>query len=212
VVAFIGGCLVGLVLAGCGAVPLGQFGATRVVETPQDPRTASLTARDLPDGFTLCPASGPIEGYLQHLQADGSPSFEITASQWAAMKRMGATAGSVQSYVQNVVDCAARLGERQGPSAISFVIRFKDANSALDGFSSGFLGLQPEPAMVVPGLVHGFQTQLTQDAWTYDQTDQAPAVFVAFWAKHQFDLFLLTERLPAADGLRAAADMNERVH
>jgi hypothetical protein len=171
----------------------------------------SLMASDLPDGLTLCPASGEIQGYLQHLQADGSPSYEVTATQWTTMKRLGATAGWVQSYAQNPMDCAARLGERQGPSAISFTIRFKDSTSALTGFSGGFLGLKPESALQVPGLVHGLPTQLTADAWTYDQTDQLPPIFVAFWADHQFDLFLVAERLPAGTAQHAAADMNERV-
>jgi hypothetical protein len=66
--------------------------------------------------------------------------------------------------------------------------------------------------MEAPGLTQGLRTQLTADAWTYDQTDRTPSVFVAFWANRQFDLFLLTERLPAAAAQRAAADMNGRVN
>ena len=171
----------------------------------------SLVANDLPDGLTLCPVTGQIDSYLQHLQADGSPSYEVTAGQWTTMKRAGATTGWVQSYAQTPGDCAARLGERKGQSAISFVIRFKNRTSALTGFAGGFLGLRPEQRMTIPGLVYGSPTQLTADSWTYDQTDQLPPVFVAFWANRQFDLFLLTERLPAATAQRAAADMNERV-
>ena len=166
----------------------------------------------LPDGLALCPVSGPIDSYLQHLQIDGSPSYEVTAGQWAAMKRMGATAGWVESYARDAQDCAARLGERLGPSAVSFTIRFKDSASASDAFATGFLGLRPAADMQVPGLAYGLQTHLTADAWTYDQTDKAPAVFIAFWANRQFDLFLLTERLPPAAALRAAADMNGRVN
>jgi hypothetical protein len=171
----------------------------------------SLDTSDLPNGLALCPVSGAIESYLQHLQADGSPSYEVTAGQWTAMKRLGATAGWVQSYARDSGDCAARLGERLGPSAISFAIRFQDAAAALNGFGAGFLSLRPDPGIQVPGLTQGLQTQLTADAWTYDQTDQTPSVYVAFWANRQFDLFLLTERLPAADSLRAAAGMNGRV-
>jgi hypothetical protein len=65
--------------------------------------------------------------------------------------------------------------------------------------------------MQVAGLTHGLDTQLTADAWTYDQTDQLPPVYVAFWANRQFDLFLLTESLPAGTARHAAADMNGRV-
>jgi hypothetical protein len=172
----------------------------------------SLTAGALPNGLTLCPVSGAIDSYLQHLQADGSPSYELMAGQRASMKRMGATAGWVQSYARGNEDCTARLGERLGPSAISFAIRFKDATGALDGFSAGFLGLRPEPAMHVNGLSQGLATQLTSDSWTYYQTDQKPSVFIAFWANRQFDLFLLTESLPTEAALHAAADMNGRVH
>jgi hypothetical protein len=210
-VATLGGCLVALVLAGCGNLPIARL-ALAPAEPPLDPRTVSVSVADLPGGLAPCPVSGQIDRYLRHLQVDGSPSYEVTAGQWEAMKRKGAVAGWVQSYAQSADDCAARLGERVGPSAISFAIRFKDAASALAGFNSGFLGLRPEPSMQAPGLIHGSQTQLTADAWTYDQTDQTPAVFVAFWANRQFDLFLLTERLPAAASLHAASDMNGRVH
>ena len=204
------GCLTIFAPAACGSLTLNQLSAPPAGK-PQDPLTASLTARDLPDGLALCAISGPIDSYLQHLQADGSPSYEVTADQWAKMKRSGATAAWVQSYAQTPEDCAARLGERKGPSAISFVIRFKDATSALSGFTGGFLGLRPEQGLVVPGLTDGLDTQLTADAWTYDQADKLPPVFVAFWANRQFDLFLLTESLPAGTARQAAADMNDRV-
>ena len=171
----------------------------------------SLAAGDLPDGLILCPVSGQIESYLQHLQADGSSSYEVTNAQWAKLKRAGATAGWVQSYAQNPDDCAARLGERKGQSAISFAIRFRDATAASAGFSAGFLGLRPEEGMQIPGLARGSETQLTPDSWTYDQTDKVPPVFVAFWANRQFDLFLLTERLPAATAQHSAFGMNGRV-
>jgi hypothetical protein len=200
-----------LVVAACASLPLAQAASTPPASPQQDPRSVSLTAGDLPDGLTLCPVSGPIDSYLQHLQADGSSSYEVTAAQWAKLKRSGATAGWVQSYAQTPDDCAARLGERKGQSAISFAIRFRDATSASAGFAAGFLGLRPEQGMAVPGLTNGLQTQLTADSWTYDQTDQMPPVFVAFWANRQFDLFLLTERLPAGTAQHAAADMNDRV-
>jgi hypothetical protein len=200
-----------LPFAGCGSVPLAAQVAAAARTSPQDPRSISLTAGSLPDGLAQCPVSGAIDSYLHHLQADGSPSYEITAGQWAAMKRLGATAGWVESYARDEQDCAVRLGERLGPSAISFAIRFRDATAALDGFGSGFQGLRPA-RMEVPGLTQGVRTQLTADAWTYDQTDRTPSVFVAFWANRQFDLFLLTERLPAAAAQRAAADMNGRVN
>jgi hypothetical protein len=170
-----------------------------------------VTDQDLPAGLIACPISGPIDRYLHQLQVDGSPSFEVTAGQWISMKRIGAMAGWVQSYTWTSDDCSARLGERQGPSAISFAIRFKDAGTALNGFAAGFLGLRPEPGMQVSGLSQGLQTQLTSDAWTYDQSDQTPPVFVAYWANRQFDLFLLTESVPGQAAAQAASDMNSRV-
>ena len=170
-----------LSLAGCGKLAIAPV-ANAAAPAPQDPKSISLTAPDLPEGFALCPESGRIDAYLQHLQVEGSPSYEITAGQWGALKRGGATAGWVQSYTQAAGDCSARLGERKGPSAISFVIRFKDDASAVAGFAGGFLGLRPEAGMVIPGLAQGSQTQLTSTAWRYDQTERLPGLFVAYWA------------------------------
>ena len=182
-----------------------------VVQAPQDPRLVSLSQADLPAGLTLCPASAAIGDYLQRLQAAGSPSYEVTAQQWARFRTSGASAGWVQSYAQQPEDCAARLGERKGPSAISFAFRFASPAEAVGAFRSGFLGLRPEPGLVLPGLLEGAATQLSTQAWVYDQTTRSPAVFAAFWSKHDFDLFLFTERLPAAAGDRAALGMNSRV-
>jgi hypothetical protein len=208
----IAACLFAIGAAGCGQLPVAQqLPTAAAAASPQDPKAVSLTAGDLPDGLTLCPVSGRIDAYLQHLQVDGSPSYEVTASQWAAMKKQGATAGWVQSYARTADDCVARLGERQGPAAISFAIRFKNTTSATAGFDSGFLGLRPEKGMQIPGLAQGTAAQLTNDAWTYDQTDKVPALFVAYWANHEFDLFLLTERLAPDAARRAASGMNERV-
>jgi hypothetical protein len=203
--------LVLIALAGCGRLPMVPL-ATAVAASPQDPRSVSLADHDLPDGFALCPESGRIDSYLQHLQFEGSPSYEITTGQWAALKRIGATGGWVQSYTQATADCTTRLGERNGPAAISFVIRFKDDAAATAGFAGGFLGLRPEAGMLIPGLARGTDTQLTPTAWSYDQTDRLPGIFVAYWANHQFDLFLLTERLAPSAARQAASGMNGRVH
>jgi hypothetical protein len=196
--------------ASCGRLVIAPV-ATAAAATPQDPRSVSLAPQDLPDGLGLCVESGRIDSYLQHLQVEGSPAYELTAGQWAALKRGGATAGWVQSYAQTAEDCAARLGERKAPAAISFAIRFKDDASATAGYAGGFLGLRPESGMLIPGLAHGSETQLTSTAWTYDQTDRLPSLFVAYWANRQFDLFLLTERLAPDAARRAASGMNGRV-
>ena len=204
----------GLVLvgmAGCGRLAITPV-ATAVAAPTLDPKSVSLSAQDLPDGLATCPESGRIDRYLQHLQIEGSPSYELTAGQWAALKRGGATGAWVQSYAHSADDCVARLGERKGPSAISFAIRFKDEPAATAGFAGGFLGLRPEAGMLIPGLARGDETQLTPTAWSYDQTDRLPGLFVAYWANRQFDLFLLTERVAPDAARRAASGMNGRVH
>ena len=207
-VGLVASCLVLVGIVSCGRLAV----ATAVAAPPQDPKSISLSAQDLPDGLSTCHESGRIDTYLQHLQIEGSPSYELTAGQWAALKRGGATGAWVQSYADSADDCVARLGERKGPSAISFAIRFKDDASAAAGFAGGFLGLRPEAGMLIPGLAHGDKTQLTATAWSYEQTDRLPGLFVAYWANRQFDLFLLTERMTPDAGRRAASGMNGRIH
>ena len=178
----------------------------------QDPRSVGLDQADLPAGLSICPTSAAIGTYLQRLQASGSPSYEVTARQWATFQGRGAAAGWVQSYTQLPEDCAARLGERSGPSAISFAIRFRSEAQAVGAFRSGFLGLRPQPGMVIPGLRQGSATELSPQAWVYDQTTDSPGIFAAFWSKREFNLFLFTERLPADASRQAALSMNKRVH
>ena len=185
--------------------------ATSATVAVQDPRTVGLAAADLPAGLSLCPVSGDIDRYLQRLEADGSPSYEVTADQWTTYKHLGANAGWVTSFTKTQEDCSLRLGERKDPSAISFAIRFREPTGAVRAFGQGFLGLRPAPLMSAPGLVQGPATQLAENSWIYDQTGQSPSLFVAFWTNRQFALFLLTEQLPAALSRQAAASMNGRV-
>ena len=200
-----------LAVLSCGKLmPTEQLASIPTVAA-QDPRTVGLAAGDLPAELSLCPVSGDIDHYLQRLQADGSPSYEVTAAQWTAFKQLRATAGWVTSYAQTPEDCALRLGERKNPSAISFAIRFKNPAAATRGFGQGFLGLRPATGMSAPGLVQGPGTQLAENSWTFDQTGQSPSLFVAFWAKGDFALFLLTEQLPAAISRQVASSMNGRV-
>jgi hypothetical protein len=178
---------------------------------PQDASSVGLLKGDLPGDFGLCPTSGDINRYLQLLLAGGSPSYEVTANQWAIMRNHGAEAGWVSSFTKNPIDCDARVGERRGPSAISFTIRFRTAKSAADAFHGGFFGLKPAPGMSRPGLVQGDRTQLGPDSWIYDQTGLSPSIWTAYWAKHEFVLFVLVERSTAAVARQAATGMNERV-
>lgn len=196
-----------LAASSCGKlVPTGQ-----AVSSAQDPRTVSVAAADLPAGLSLCPVSGDIDHYLQRLEADGSPSYEVTATQWTTFKQLGANAAWVTSFARTPEDCSLRLGERKDSSAISFAIRFKLPADAVRAFGEGFLGLRPAPEMSAPGLVQGPETQLAANSWTYDQTGQSPSLFVAFWANRDFALFLLTEQLPAEVARQAATSMNGRV-
>jgi hypothetical protein len=178
---------------------------------PQDPREVGLRKDDLPSALVQCLNSGDINRYLQLLQQSGSPSYEVTANQWSSLRNRGAQAGSVSTFTTDPADCDARLGERKSPSATSFSVRFLGSSQATQAFQSGFLGLRPASGMTAPGLVQGAGTKLGPEAWTYDQTGQTPNVWVAYWVKQNFVLFLLTERLSPAAARKAATGMDGRV-
>jgi len=171
----------------------------------------SLQAADLPAGLIQCPASGAVDHYLLALQASGSPSYEVTVKQWTTLRAAGANAAAVHSYAESEADCSARLGERSGRAALSFAIRFAGATPAAEAFRSGFFGLRPEPGRQQPGLEQGTASGLGPESWSFDQSTGRPPVFVAFWSKGPFDLFLFTESLPASVAREAGARMNGRV-
>jgi hypothetical protein len=170
-----------------------------------------LRKTDLPPDLAECPGSGEIGRYLQLLEVGGSPSYEVMAKQWLSLRDLGAQAGWVSSLSKDPADCDARLGERKGPSATSFTIRFPGPAQAGDAFRSGFLNLRPAPGMTAAGLVQGTATKLGPESWTYDQTDQAPHVWIAYWARQTFVLFLFTERLTPSAARLAATGMDGRV-
>jgi len=186
--------------------------AAAAIPTPQDPRTISLQKADLPSSLVQCPASGEISSYLHLLQAGGSPSYEVTANQWSSLRGRGAQAGWVSSFTTDPFDCDARLGERKSPSATSFTFRFSGPNQATDAFKAGFLGLNPAPDLSAPGLVQGDATKLGPQSWVYDQNQQTPNVWVAYWARQDLVLFLFTEHLTPMAARLAATGMDGRVH
>ena len=178
---------------------------------PEDPSEVSLRKADLPPGLAECPGSGEIGRYLQLLEVGGSPSYEVTDKQWLSLRDRGAQAGWVSSFSKDPADCDARLGERKGPSATSFAIRFAGPTQAGDAFRSGFLNLRPAPGMTAPGLVQGTATKLGPESWTYDQTDQTPNLWVAYWARQTFVLFLFAEHLTPMAARLAVTGMDGRV-
>ena len=96
-------------------------------------------------------------------------------------------------------------------SAISYAIRFKSPTAASEAFKAGILGLRPAPGMALAGLSEGDRTQLGPDSWIYDQTAQSPSVWVAYWARHDFVLFLFAEHLMPSVAHSAATGMDQRV-
>ena len=198
-------------LSGCGAGQLHSALARAPNPIPQDPAVVSLQATDLPTGLTLCPASGDIDHYLLALEAGGSPSYEVIAKQWATLRAAGANAAQVRSYAESDADCSARLGERKGRAALSVAIRFPSTAPAAEAFRSGFFGLRPEPGRQQAGLEQGTASGLGPESWSFDQSTGRPPVFVAFWSKGPFDLFLFTESMPASVAREAGSRMNGRV-
>ncbi len=200
-----------LAWAGFRALPTGALKGSALV-TLQEPAAVGLQQSDLPSALSRCDVSGPIERYLQLLQASGSPSYEITQQQWSALRANGASVASVQSFAANPEDCQARLAERKGPSAISFAIRFRTPAGAVAAFREPFLTLRPAPGMVLPGLVQGEATGLGPNSWIYDQTNQKPSIIASYWAVRAFAVFLFAEQIPSDDARRAATGMNSRIH
>ena len=179
---------------------------------PQTPEDVAIQPSDV-RGLDRCPGSGAIATYLQQLRQKSPDAYTTIQDGWKQLQDSGAQDAAVVTYAESSSACGGALGANQGISATSFVIKYRDSGAASSAWQRGILGF-PTPAegQQVPGLVRGSGTGLGSNSWEYQQTNGPAALYLAFWQKGAFDVFLLTTDLDPPVSRKLASTVSGRIH
>ena len=169
-----------------------------------------LQQADVPAGLTLCPGSGPFDGYVTNLQASQPALASRLNDEWQSMRTLGAQTAAITLFTSDAGACTAELGAAATPkSAAGFVAIFADEGQADRAWQAGVLGfVPPAPGELPPGLSRGTPTGLGLSAWTYDR---AP-VRLACWHRSVFVALVVLTNLDANAFKAATAAVDARLN
>ena len=208
-------CLaVATVLAACQA-PFGHRAAN-----PATPQSITLQPRDVP-GMQRCDTSGDVTAVLQQEKAQGSPGYDMHATEWEQWKRQGAVAAYFAVYGQTAADCAAAgdssTGAPTGGLMVGLVVEFQDAKGAARNFQreSTLMGLGPRDIRFIElaggTTTIGPATGLGADSVVGSAVIAGADYFVAMWQNSRFQSEFMGYDMAYADADSAVIEMNQRI-
>lgn len=206
-----------LVLAGC-ALLVACGGANGVVGTP--PTSAQTVASNSSDfqGLQKCPESGTWDHYLSAEQAKNPSQYATDKSSLDDLKAAGANDTYVAVYADSASNCGNFGADTpSGKVAEVYAIRFKDASAAGANYKTNLkdFHLTDSDLTSIKGLggavAQGSATGLGDNSVTVTFAIAGVSLFAGFWQKNQFEVALIAYNVAAADGKKAAANIDGRM-
>lgn len=196
------GLLAWLALSACDAGP---------PVTP-DPVQAGLQAGDVPANLRRCPGSGAIDGFLQELGRRNPAARDEVQQSWRELKQAGGSDAAIDLFAAAPAACAARLGTGDGTTVASYVVRFRDEQSAAAAFRKGMLGFgTPNQDEQIEGLTQGAATGVGQTSWIVQRQVGGRALFVACWQRGAMAALLLGVDLDPLHARQAMTAVDGRI-
>ncbi len=203
-----------LVLAACQA-PLTHSSAKSA--TPQG---IALQPGDLP-GMQRCAVSGDVISVLNAEKSQGSPAYDVNATEWEQWKVQGAIDAYFAVYGQTSADCAAASDSSTGaPTSgvmAGLVVEFKDTGGAARNFQreSTLLGLGPRDIRFIElaggTTTFGTATGLGRDSVVGTALVAGAHYYVAAWQNSRFQSEFLGYDMAYADADNAVHEMDHRI-
>src|SRR5260370_10749828 len=121
---------------------------------------AVLQSSDVTSGLSQCAGSGPLDVYINNLQASSPALASRLTDEWQSLRTLGATSSAIALFTSDDSACTAELAAiSKAKSATSLVVMFGDqgqADRAWEARGPGFL--PPPPGELPPGLIRGATT------------------------------------------------------
>jgi hypothetical protein len=213
-----GGVLLGLVMVlatvACQSPALTAKGKPVTVES------IALRPGDV-SGLQRCSGSGDLESVLQDEKVHNPMAYNLNATEWAQLKRRGASDAYFAVYGRTANDCDALSvsgsGAPSGGLMAALVVKFKSEAIATRtyGSDSTILGFGPSDiafiARVGGSVKTGSDTGLGPRSVIGSGSVDGASYYFAFWQNKVFDSFLIGYDVASADARRAATNMNHRI-
>jgi hypothetical protein len=205
---------VALVLAACQS-PLAAH--SQKAPTPQ---TVTIQPGDVP-GMQRCDASGDVTTVLKNERTQGSPMYDMNATEWEQWKRQGAVDAYFAVYGRTAADCAAASAEStgapQGGLMVGLVVQFRDTSGAASNFQrdSTLMGLGPKNIRFIElaggTTTYGSSTGLGADSVVGSADVGGADYFVAMWQSRRFESEFMGYDMAYSDATNAVMEMNRRI-
>jgi hypothetical protein len=193
-----------LCLSGCDLQPFPTSG----------PSAQEVVAQsgDIPSDLRRCPASGPIDRYLEALKAKNRDAYQSLQGGWAELKANGAKSGAIAVFTAAPAGCQAPLGAPPGRNLANLVAVFSDDHAAASAYGRGIFGF-PTPAAdeQLPGLSKGLATGLSENAWVVQRVVGGRALYVGWWQDRTVVSFLVSADLDSTESVRASGAVERRI-
>jgi hypothetical protein len=208
-------CLaVAMILSAC------QAPFTHSPQARATPQSLTLQQADVP-GMQRCGVSGDVATVLSNEKAQGSPVYDMHATEWEQWRRQGAVAAYFAVYGHTAADCAAAsdssTGAPQGGLMVGLVVQFQDTGGAARNFQrdSTLMGLGPKDIRFIQlaggTTTFGSATGLGADSVVGSAKVAGADYFVAMWQNSRFESDLLGYDIAYADADNAVMQVNHRI-
>ena len=182
----------------------------------------SVQSGDLPKGVQKCSASGDIDSFLKAVKTKDPSTYTSTKSEWDKAKSHGATSAEVVFYTDSKAHCDSITNSQNSdlasatyPIVINFVIKFKDQNSAEQGYTTeSIFGFSESTisSSAAAGVTKGTDTGLGKNSITLLIAIANQSFFVAVWQNKTFMVILAVINIDTAQAKKIASNENSRIH
>jgi hypothetical protein len=187
--------------------------------TAQGPTAASVAVQsgDLPKGMQKCDVSGDIGSFLNKIKAKDPSTYNSTKAEWDAAQKNGATAAEVMFFTDSTANCKTVNSNLSGISSatyklvLNFVIQFKDAATAANGYTKGQI-FQVDPSqLAVGGANSGTKTGLGPNSVSLSVSISNQSFYIAVWQNKAFMVILAIVNIDTATSQKVAVAENGRI-
>ena len=182
----------------------------------------AVQSGDLPKGVQRCSASGDIDSFLKAVKTKDPSTYTSTKSEWDKAKSHGATSAEVVFYTDSKAHCDSITNSQNSdlasatyPIVINFVIKFKDQNSAEQGYTTeSIFGFSESTisSSAAAGVTKGTDTGLGKNSITLLIAIANQSFFVAVWQNKTFMVILAVINIDTAQAKKIASNENSRIH
>ncbi|HET9780497.1 MAG TPA: hypothetical protein VFR33_01860 [Candidatus Dormibacteraeota bacterium] len=184
------------------------------------PQTVSQQPGDVP-GMQRCATSGEIKAVLAQERIEGSPAYNMHATEWEQWKQQGATDAYFAVFGASAADCAAvsaaGTGAPQGGLMVGLVVEFSSSKLAAVNYrrDSTLMGLGPKDIRFIElangTTTFGAATGLGPQSMTGSGLVAGTNYFVAMWQNKRFETDFMGYAVADADANQAVLNMNRRI-